>query len=84
MIQTCTHDDILRYAYQETTAEENQHIEEALTQDNELLLYYLDLVDLRMGMEKALLAPPDRIVSNILQYSRQSRATNRTNLQGKL
>lgn len=80
MIQTCTHDDILRYAYQETTADENQHIEEALAHDNELLLYYLDVVDLRMGMEKALLLPPDRITANILAYSRQYRAMNQTNL----
>ncbi|MFT4031105.1 MAG: hypothetical protein QM669_01670 [Siphonobacter sp.] len=73
MIQTFTQNDILRYAYEETTDEENQHIEEALIHDNELLLYYLDIIDLKAGMNKAILQPSDRVVNTIVNYSRQAK-----------
>jgi hypothetical protein len=69
MIQTFTHNDLIRYAYNETTDEENQQIEEALTQEPEMLSYYLNVIDLQVSLSGAKLEPSDRSVQNILSYS---------------
>ena len=70
MTKTFTLDDVLRYAYEETTEEENGLIEDALVADPALLEFYLDTIDLKAGLNRAELAPPDRVVDNILAFSR--------------
>ncbi|MBC7891104.1 MAG: hypothetical protein H7Y12_02725 [Sphingobacteriaceae bacterium] len=69
MTKTFTHDDVIRYAYAETTEEENAGMEEALMADSDLLDVYLDLVDLKIGLDRAELTPPDRVVNRILAFS---------------
>jgi hypothetical protein len=69
MIQTFTHNDLIRYAYNETTDEENLLIEDALTQEPEMLTYYLNVLDLQVALSDAKLEPSDRAVQNILSYS---------------
>lgn len=70
MTKTFTLDDILRYAYEETTEEENGLIEEALVADPALLEFYLDTIDLKAGLDRTELSPPNRVVDNILSFSR--------------
>ncbi|MFN8353896.1 MAG: hypothetical protein U0Y10_05615 [Spirosomataceae bacterium] len=70
MIQTFTQNDIVRYVYDETTDEENQLIEEALIEDTDLLMFYLDIADLKEGMDKVRMQPSDRSVDKILAFSR--------------
>lgn len=70
MTKTFTLDDVLRYAYEETTEEENSLMEHALLADSILLEYYLDTIDLKAGLDRALLTPSDRVVGNILAFSR--------------
>ncbi|MCY7349959.1 MAG: hypothetical protein LH606_04745 [Cytophagaceae bacterium] len=70
MTKTFTHDDILRYAYEETSEEENTLTEQALLADPILLEYYLDTIDLKAGLDRAILSPSDRVVDNILAFSR--------------
>lgn len=69
MTKTFTLDDILRYAYEETTEEENALVEEALVADPTLLEFYLDTIDLKAGLNRAELTPPDRVVASILAFS---------------
>lgn len=69
MTKTFTLDDILRYAYEETTEEENGLIEEALVADPALLEFYLDTIDLKVGLNRAEMSPPNRVVDNILSFS---------------
>lgn len=69
MIQTFTHNDLIRYAYNETTEEENQQIEEALTHEPDMLRYYLNVLDLQVGLTGARLEPSERAVQNIMSYS---------------
>ncbi|WP_420155338.1 hypothetical protein [Siphonobacter sp.] len=78
MIQTFTQNDILRYAYEETSTEENQQIEELLMHDHELLLFYLDIMDLKAGLTKVELQPSTRVTDTILEYSRASRQKNQS------
>jgi hypothetical protein len=67
---TSTQDDVVRYLYNETTAFENASIEEALLYDKEMLDFYLDLTDLKLGLDQVLISPPDRAIERILDYSR--------------
>ncbi len=69
MIQTFTHDDIIRYVYEETTDDENRQIEDALVEDPDLLMFYLDLADLKEGLDKVQLQPSERTVERILAFS---------------
>ncbi len=81
MIQTFTQNDILRYAYEETTTEENQQIEELLMHDHELLLFYLDIMDLKAGLNKVELEPSTRVIDTILSYSKEKRQQNQSRRQ---
>lgn len=69
MTKTFTLDDVLRYAYEETTEEENALVEEALVADPTMLEFYLDTIDLKAGLNRAELTPSDQIVANILAFS---------------
>ncbi|MDQ1087059.1 MULTISPECIES: hypothetical protein [unclassified Siphonobacter] len=81
MIQTFTQNDILRYAYEETTTEENQQIEELLMHDHELLLFYLDVMDLKAGLNKIELEPSTRVIDTILNYSKEKRQQSQSRQQ---
>lgn len=67
---TSTQDDVVRYLYNETSNQENTFIEEALLYDKELLNFYLDCSDLKSGLDKIKLSPPDRVMERIFNYSR--------------
>ncbi len=80
MIQTFTHNDLIRYAYNETSAEENQQIEEALTHEQELLDFYLDILDMQMALTASRPQPSSQAIHNILAYSaNHPRSTVRAN-----
>lgn len=69
MVQVCTHDDIIRYVYQETTEAENVDVEEAMSLDTELLDFYLDCIDLKIGLNKIQLQPSEKAIANILAFA---------------
>jgi peptidyl-tRNA hydrolase len=70
MILTSTHDDVIRYVYEETNQYENEQIEDALAEDQELLTFYLDTLETKQLMNKIVRTPSDRCVQNILDFSR--------------
>ncbi len=70
MIQTFTHDDVIRYVYEETDNFENEQIEEALAEDQELLTFYLNTLDTKQLMNKIVRTPSDCCVQSILNFSR--------------
>ncbi len=69
MTQTFTHNDLIRYAYNETTDVENQQIEELLAHEPEILNYYLNLIDLQCALSADKMEPSKGAVQNILSYS---------------
>jgi hypothetical protein len=69
MIQTFTHNDLIRYAYNETTDVENQQIEELLAQEPEMLNYYLNLLDLQCALSADKMEPSKQAILNVLSYS---------------
>jgi hypothetical protein len=72
MIQTFTQDDVVRYVYEETTSEQNLLIEEGMIHDPEMLEFYLDVLDVKAGLEKSYREPSHRSIENILAYSRNT------------
>jgi len=78
MIQTFTQNDVIRYVYEETSEEENLLIQDALVHDTEMLEFYLDLVDLKIGLDCSYREPSSRTVDNILAYSRNFDSRHQT------
>ncbi len=69
MIQTFTHNDLIRYAYNETTEVENQQIEEVLAHEPDMLNYYLNVVDMQCVLYETIPEPSKQSIQNILSYS---------------
>ena len=70
MIQTFTQHDVIRYVYQETTEIEDLLIQDGFVYDPEMLEFYLDMLDVKVGLDKSYRQPSDRSIDNILAYSR--------------
>ncbi len=69
MTKTFTYDDVVRYIYSETTADENAKIVEALALSDDLMDFYLDSLEIRQQMNRIDLIPSDRVLNEILNYS---------------
>ena len=69
MIKTFTYDDVVRYAYSETTNEENEQIAEALVSSEDLMSFYIDTVEIQRQMNLIVRHPSGGIVQNIMAYS---------------
>ena len=70
MIATFTHDDIVRFVYHETSEEENVLIEQTLLTETDLQQFYEELVETQRELDQVATAPPERVVQQILLYSR--------------
>jgi hypothetical protein len=69
MTKTFTYDDVVRYVYAETTAEENMLIVEALAANDDLMNFYLDSLELHKQMNLLMTAPSNQTINNILDFS---------------
>ncbi|TAF02938.1 MAG: hypothetical protein EAZ14_04335 [Runella slithyformis] len=70
MTQTFTPNDVLRYVYEETSAQENLLIEDALLGNSQLLDFYLEALEMKLLMNKISRTPHNRVVDKILDFSR--------------
>jgi hypothetical protein len=70
MIQTFTQHDVIRYVYQETTETEDLLIQDGFVHDPEMLEFYLDMLDVKAGLDKSYRQPSERSIDKILAYSR--------------
>jgi cAMP phosphodiesterase len=70
MIQTFTQHDVIRYVYQETTEVEDILIQDGFVHDPEMLEFYLDMLNVKAGLDKSYRQPSERSIDNILAYSR--------------
>jgi cAMP phosphodiesterase len=78
MIQTFTQHDVVRYVYEETTEDENLMIQDGLVHDSEMLEFYLDMLDVKAGLDKSYQQPSERSIDNILAYSRNYKESHHT------
>lgn len=70
MIKTFTQNDLVRYIYKETTAEENAEIELAMLFDEKLTDEFAELESVVESLDLAQKSPSDRLVDTILSYSK--------------
>lgn len=70
MTKIFTHDDLIRYVYEETEPEENRQIKLALNEDMELLEQYHELLWLRKQMDGGMMNPSEKTVNSIIEYSK--------------
>ncbi|GAA5042044.1 hypothetical protein GCM10011506_44210 [Marivirga lumbricoides] len=70
MTKIFTHDDLIRYVYDETTTEENRLIEKALAIDLALLEQYQELQKLKTQLDGSMMAPSEKTINSILEYSK--------------
>jgi len=70
MIKTFTQDDLIRYIYQETTAEESIEIETALIFDEALSDSYNELSRTVGLLKQVQVKPSEGTVDRILSYSK--------------
>lgn len=70
MIKTFTQNDVMRYVYRETSAKENEELENAFIIDATLKDFYNDMIEIIDELEKVKVKAPDRVVKNILEYSK--------------
>ena len=78
MIQTFTQHDVVRYVYEETTEDENLMIQDGLVHDSEMLEFYLDMLDVKAGLDKSYRHPSPSSIDTILSYSRKSSESHHT------
>ncbi len=70
MIKTFTQNDVIRYVYEETSATENQVVEDALMTEPDMMSCFLDTLELRALLNKIERQPRPSTVESILNYSR--------------
>jgi len=70
MTKTFTHNDLIRYVYKETSANENLAIKRALAFDTALMDQYKELQKLKAQMDGSLKSPSEKTIKNILEYSK--------------
>ena len=70
MTKTFTHDDLIRYVYNETTKEENHEIKEAIACDAVLMEQLSELQKLKEQMDGSMKSPSEKTINNILEYSK--------------
>lgn len=72
MTKNITQDNLIRYIYSETTAEEAGLIEEALQSDWELKELFDQLVEAKAELAKVQVSPSQKVVDNIMRYSKDN------------
>lgn len=72
MIKTVTQDNLVRFIYGETSAEEASLIQEALSSNFELKELYEQLLECKAELDKVRLQPSQKVIDNILNYSKNS------------
>lgn len=72
MDKTITYENLIRYAYNELSAEEASLIDEAIKADWELKEYFEQMQESKTQLDKAALSPKKIVIDTILAYSKDT------------
>ncbi len=72
MTKVFSKNDLIRYIYQETSLEENKVIEVLIATDTKFNAEYQTLKAALEGLQGNTSSPPDRVIDNIIRYSREA------------
>lgn len=70
MTKTFTQIDAIRYVYGEFSDTEEKEFEKALIQDDVLREEVQELLEVQHKLDKAILAPSQKVIYNILSYAK--------------
>ena len=74
MIKTITNDDLVRYIYGETNAEESDQIEQVSEWDRDVKQDLSEFKSILKELDKIELAPSEKFVDNLMFFSRKYKA----------
>jgi hypothetical protein len=69
MTKTFTHDDVIRFVYEEMDEEESRELSQALLCDPELEKIYNELITMKAHLDAVEEVPSEKVVQRILNYS---------------
>jgi hypothetical protein len=70
MIKISTPNDVIRYVYNEVSSQESEELKSLLLWDNDLADLIQDLSEVKKSVSKINMEPSDRVINNILNYSK--------------
>ena len=70
MIKISTPNDVIRYVYNEVSSQEGEELKSLLLWDNDLADLIQELSEVKKSVSKINMEPSDRVINNILNYSR--------------
>ena len=70
MIQTSTHNEIIRFLYDETTEEESKLVKNDLIFNDEARNTFYEFASVKKSLNKGFKTPSKRAIDNILNYSK--------------
>jgi hypothetical protein len=70
MIKISTPNDVIRYVYNEASSQEGEELKSLLLWDNDLADLILELSEVKKSVSKINMEPSDRVINNILNYSK--------------
>lgn len=70
MTKTFTHDDVIRYIYDDVSGSEQEEIRQAILCDAELQDLYKELVVVKKQLDQSMKMPSDKVTKSILNYSK--------------
>ncbi len=71
MIKTFTKNDLVRFLYDELTAQESKELEQLLITDSELRSELEEIKAVQKGLDQVTYSPSKKSVDKILEFSRQ-------------
>ncbi|GAL84419.1 hypothetical protein MYP_1647 [Sporocytophaga myxococcoides] len=70
MIKIFTQNDVIRLVYNEVNDEERDEILHALIKDNDLALFYAELLELESSMLSLKVEPSQKSIDDIINFSK--------------
>lgn len=70
MIKIFTQNDVIRLVYNEVNDEERDEILHALIKDNDLALFYAELLELESSMLSLKVEPSQKSINDIINFSK--------------
>jgi hypothetical protein len=70
MIKTFTHDDVIKFVYNELTEEESTELNQAILCDSELQDLYKDMIMMKSQLDASMKMPSESVLIRIKNYSK--------------
>jgi hypothetical protein len=77
MIKTFTHDDVIKFVYDELDEEESTEFTQAILCDSELENLYKEVVTMKRQLDASVKMPSENVIERIKSYSKSFNLTSK-------